>query len=146
MGVAGGSAIGNHGHGFACCVGRVHFDFDVQHRGEATQTLSTNAQGVDLFIQLQAQVFNLGELVGAFGGFFKQLVHVQVVHEAFFGHEHCFFGGATNANAQHPGWAPARAHGGHSFKNPVHHGVAGVEHDHFAFVLAAAAFGCHGDF
>ena len=88
----------------------------------------------------------MGELVGAIGGFFEQLVHVQVVHEAFFGHQHCFFCGAANANTQHARRAPARAHGGHGFKHPVHHRVARVEHDHFAFVLAAAAFGRHGDF
>ena len=73
-------------------------------------------------------------------------MHVQVVHQAFFGHEHRFFGGAANANAQHARWAPTRTHGGHGFQDPVHQAVAGVEHDHLAFVFAAAALGRHRHF
>ena len=142
--VAGGGAVGDHGHGLADRVRGVHLDFDVEHGGQATQALRANAQGVDLVVEIQAQLFNLVELL-ALAGFFEQLVHVQVVHQAFFGQEHGFFGGAADADAQHAGWAPASAHGGHGFEHPVDDAVAGVEHDQLGLVLAAAAFGRHGD-
>ena len=140
-----GSAVGNHGHRFAGCMGGVHLDFDVQHRGQAAQALGANAQCVDLFKELQAHVFERGQH-RATARFGLQLVHVQVVHQAFFGHEHRFLRGATNADAEHARRTPARTHGGHRFKHPVNHRVTGVEHDHLALVFRAAAFGRDGDF
>ena len=73
------------------------------------------------------------------------MVHVEVVHQTFFGHQHSFFCCTANANAQHARWAPAGTHGGHGFQNPVDDAVAGVQHDHLGFVLTATAFGGHGN-
>ena len=73
-----------------------------------------------------------------------QFIHVNVVHQAFFGHQHGFFGGATNTDTQHARWAPACAHGRHGFKHPINHVVAGVQHVHLALVLRATTFGGNG--
>ena len=126
-------------------MGGIHLDFDVQHGGQATQALCAYAQRVDFLKQFQAQRLGLGKRRAA-GRLGLELVHVQVVHSAFLGHQHRFFSGAANADAQHAGGAPSRTHGGHGFEHPVHHRVAGVEHHHLAFVLGAAAFGRHRDF
>ena len=106
--------------------------------------MRADAQGVDLFIQLQAQLFDIVEF-GPAGLLGLQFVHVQVVHQAFLGHEHRLFSRAANADAQHAGRAPASAHGGHGLEHPVHHVVAGVQHVHLGLVLRAAALGRHGD-
>jgi hypothetical protein len=55
--VARGGAVGDHGHRLAGRVRGVHLDLDVQHRGQAAQALRANAQRVDLFVQLDAQLF-----------------------------------------------------------------------------------------
>ena len=47
--MAGGGAVGNHGHRLAGSVRGVHLDFDIKHRGEAAQTLSANAQVIDAY-------------------------------------------------------------------------------------------------
>ena len=144
VGVARGCAVGDHGHGFAGRVRGVELDFYVQHGREAAQALCPNAQGIDFFVQLQAQLFDLVEFFAAFG-LGLQLVHVQVFHQAFFGQQHGFFGCAAHTNAQHARRTPARAHFRHGFEHPVHQVVAGVHHDDFGLVLAAAAFGRDGD-
>ena len=142
MRVARGSAVGNHGDRLAGGVGRVELDLDVEHGGQPAKALRTDAQRVDFVKQLQAHFLDLVKrLAGcAFG---LQLVHVDVVHQAFFGQENGFFCGAANANAQHAGRAPAGAHGRYGFEHPVHDGVARVEHGQFAFIFGAAAFGGH---
>ena len=61
--MASGGAVGNHGHRFAGSVGGVHLDFDVEHGGQAAQTLSADAQGIDLLINFQTHVFNLSEFL-----------------------------------------------------------------------------------
>ena len=136
MGVAGSGAVGNHGHRLAGGVGGVHLDLDVQHGAQPTQTLSANSEGVHFLKQFQPQGFGLAEC-GAGSGFGLQLMHVQVVHQTFLGHQDGLFGRATNTNAQHAGRAPTRPHGGHGLEHPIDHRVTGVEHDHLAFVLAA---------
>ena len=73
------------------------------------------------------------------------MVHIEVVHQTFFGKQDGFFCGAANTNAQHTWRAPTRAHGGNCFEHPIDHAVAGVQHDHLGFVFAAAAFGCDDD-
>ena len=50
--MAGGRAIGDHGHWLAGGMGGVELDFHIQYRGQATQALGTNAQRIDLVIQL----------------------------------------------------------------------------------------------
>ncbi|MNT33510.1 hypothetical protein D3C72_1694420 [compost metagenome] len=69
MRVARGRAVGNHGHGFAGCVGGVHLDFHIQHGGQAAQALRTDSQRVDLLEQLDAQRLDLAEFSasGLFG-------------------------------------------------------------------------------
>ena len=61
MRMSGRSAVGNHGHRFAGGVGRVHLDFDIQYRGEPTQTLGPDAQCVDFFEQFKTQCFGFRE-------------------------------------------------------------------------------------
>ena len=61
--MSGGGTVGNHGHRLAGGVRGVHLDFDIKHRGEAAQTLSANAQVIDLVVDLQTHVFNLRELL-----------------------------------------------------------------------------------
>ena len=144
VGVAGCRAVRNHRHRLAGGVRWVHLDFDVEHGGQATQALRANAEGVDFVEQLQPHLFKLAEL-GAGRRLGLEFVHVEVVHQAFFGHQHGFFRGAANADAEHARRAPASAHGRHGFEHPVDDGVTWVEHDQLAFVLRAAAFGCDGD-
>ena len=48
--MSGGGTVGNHGHRLAGGVRGVHLDFDIKHRGEAAQTLSANAQVIDLVV------------------------------------------------------------------------------------------------
>ena len=145
VGVACGGAVGDHGHWFAGGMGGVHLDLDIQHGGQAAQTLGTYAQCIHFFMQLQPHFLYLAQRL-TFGSFGLQLVHVQVVHQAFLGHQHGFFSGTTNADAQHAGWAPASTHGGNGFQHPVHHAVTRVEHDHLALVFRAAPFGCNSHF
>ncbi len=142
--MARGGAVGDHGHGLGGRVRGVHLDLDVQHGGEAAQALRADAQGVDLVEQLQAQFLHLVELLAA-RGLGLQLVHVQVVHQAFLGEQHGLFRRAADADAQHARRAPAGTHGGHGLEHPVHQVVAGVHHDHLGLVLAAAALGRDGD-
>jgi hypothetical protein len=87
----------------------------------------------------------LGQFRSA-SGFGLQLVHVDVVHQAFLGHQHRLLGRAADADAQHARRAPAGAHGRHGLEHPVDDRVTGVEHVHLALVLAAAALGGHGHF
>ena len=75
-----------------------------------------------------------------------KLVHINVVHQTFFRHEDRLLCRTSNADAQHARRTPSRAHRRHGFEDPVHHRVTWVEHDHFAFILRAAALGGHGDF
>ncbi len=74
-----------------------------------------------------------------------ELLHVDGVHEGFFGHDHGLFGGASDADAEHAGGAPAGAHRGDGLEDPVDDGVGGVEHGELGFGLGASAFGCDGD-
>ena len=143
--MAGGRAVRDHCHRLAGGVGGVHLDLDVEHGRQAAQALRANAQRVDFFKQLNAQRLHLAQR-SAGSGLGLQLVHVQVVHQAFLGHDDGFFRGAANANAQHARRAPAGAHGGHGFQHPVHDAVAGVQHGELAFVFTAAALGRHRHF
>ncbi len=79
------------------------------------------------------------------GAALEELLHVDGVHEGLLGEEHGLFGGASDADAEHAGRAPAGAHGGDGFEDPVDDGVGGVEHGEFGFGFGAAAFGCDDD-
>ena len=72
-------------------------------------------------------------------------MHVDGVHEGFFGEGHGLFGGASDADAEHAGRTPAGAHGGHGFQDPVDDGVGWVEHGELGLGFAAATLGCDGD-
>ena len=143
--VARGGAVRNHGHGFGGGVGRIIQDFHVQHGGQAAQALRADAQRVHFFIQFQAQFFHCVQFCAGFG-FVLQFLNVDVAHQAFFGHQHGFFGRAADADAQNAGRTPACTHGGHGFQYPIDDAVGRVEHSHFGFVFRAAAFGRAGNF
>ena len=51
----------------------------------------------------------------------------------FLGHQHRLFGGAADADAEHSGRAPARAHRRHGLQHPVDDRVGGVEHGELRF-------------
>ena len=143
--VARGRAVGNHRHRLAGGVAREHLDLDVQHRGQAAEALGADAQRIHLLEQLQPQLLDLRQLLAA-RGLGLQLVHVEVFHQRFLGQQHRLFRGAADADAQHARRAPAGAHGRHGLEHPVDDGIARVEHDHLALVLAAAALGRDGHF
>ena len=138
--VAGGGAVGDHGDGEVGGVGGVVEDLDVEDGGEAAEALGSDAELVDLVVELDAEFFDF--VLRAAG---VELLHVDGVHEGLFGHDHGFFGGAADADAEHAGRAPAGAHGGDGFEDPVDDGVGGVEHGELGFGFGAAAFGCDGD-
>ena len=144
MGVAGGGAVGDHGDGEVGGVGGEVEDLDVEDGGEAAEALGADAEGVDLLVDFDAELFDVGRVVTLrHAGF--ELLHVDVFHEGLLGEEHGFFGGAADADAEHAGRAPAGAHGGDGFEDPVDDGVGWVEHDELGFGFGAAAFGCDGD-
>ncbi|MCY1529424.1 hypothetical protein D9M68_645680 [compost metagenome] len=109
-------------------------DLDVEHRGQAAQALRADAQRIDLFIQLDAQLF---QLVLRTAG--QQLVHVDVFHQRLLGHQHGLFGGAADADAQHARRTPAGAHRRDRLEHPVHQRIAGVQHGELGFVFRTAA-------
>ena len=134
MRVAGRGAIGDHGDRFRRGVRRPILDLDVEHGGEAAKPLRADAERVDLFIQLDAQF--LGRIARPAC---EQFGHVDRVHQRLFGKQHCLFGGAADADAEHAGRAPARAHLGHHFEYPVDDRIRRVHHLELRLVLAAAA-------
>ena len=121
-------------------MGRVVHDLDVEHGGQATQALGTDAQLVDLLEQLQADFF---QTVLRATGF--QLVDVDGLHQHFLGHDGGLLGGTADADAEHARRAPASAHGRNGLQHPVDDRVGRVEHGHLRLVLRTAAFGCDID-
>ena len=98
---------------------RVLTNLYVQYGGQPAQALCANAQRVDLFVQLNAQLLNRRQ-GPTFAGFLQQLVHIQIFHEGFFCAQHGLLRCAADANAQHARRAPARTHGRYGFEYPVH--------------------------
>ncbi|MCY1220494.1 hypothetical protein D9M72_325090 [compost metagenome] len=137
MRVARGGAVRDHGDGLGGRMRREGADLDVEHRGQAAQALRADAQRVDLFIQFDAQLFQL--VLRAAG---QQLVHIDVFHQRLLGHQHGLFGGAADADAQHPRGAPAGAHRRNGLQHPVHQRIAGVQHGELGLVFRTAALGC----
>ena len=60
VGVAGGGAVGDHGDGQVGGVGGEVEDLDVEHGGEAAESLGADAEGVDLIVELDAELFDVG--------------------------------------------------------------------------------------
>ena len=134
-----GTAVGNDRHGLVGRMRRVFLQLHVKHRGQTTQALSADAQGIHFLKQLHAQPF--GRIAGSVG---LQLVHVQWLHQGFFGQQHGLLWRTANAHTKNARWAPTRAHGGHHAENPVHDGVGRVEHGELRLGLTTATLG--GDF
>ena len=59
VGVAGGGAVGDHGDGEVGGVGGVVEDLDVEDGGEAAEALGSDAELVDLVVELDAEFFDL---------------------------------------------------------------------------------------
>ena len=138
--VASGGAVGDHGDGEVGGVGGVVEDLDVEDGGEAAEALGSDAEVVDLVVEFDAEFFDVG-----LGAALDELLHVDGVHEGLLGEEHGLFGGASDADAEHAGGAPAGAHGGDGFEDPVDDGVGWVEHGEFGFGFGATAFSCDDD-
>ena len=136
MRVARRGAVGNHRHRLVGGMCRIGADLDVEHGGQAAQTLRADAERVDLVVELDAQLFNLGSRAARF-----QLRHVDRLHERFLRHEHRLFGGAADADAEHARRAPAGAHGRHGLQHPFDDGIGGIQHREFRLRLGAAALG-----
>ncbi len=141
MRVARGRAVGNHGDRKIGRVRRSVDHLDVEHRGQAAQSLRADAETVDLVVEFDAQLFG-----GGFGAACDQVLNVDGIHERLLGEEHRFLRRAADADAEHAGRAPAGAHRGHGLEHPLHHGVGWVQHGELALGLGAASLGGHGDF
>ena len=139
--VTGCGTVGNQCDRQIGGVAREVENLDIKHRGQSAQTLRTDAQGVDLFVEFETQFF--GTVLGATG---LEFLNVDRCHDRFLGHEHGFFRCAADADTDDAGRAPAGAHGGHGFENPVDQVVGGVEHGELGFGFRAAAFGRTDDF
>jgi hypothetical protein len=96
--VAGGGAVGDHGDGQVGGVGGELHDLDVEDGGEAAETLGADAELVDLGVELDAEGFHLRLRAAV-----DEFAHVDGVHEGLLGHDHGFFGGASDADAEHSG-------------------------------------------
>jgi len=142
--MAGGGAVGDHGDGEVCRVSGEVPDLDVEDGGEAAEALGSDAELVDFGVEVDAEFFDVGEF-GAGCLALEEFVHVDGVHEGLFGEGHGLLGGAADADAQHAGRAPASAHGGDGFEDPVGDGVGRVEHGELGFGFGAAALRCDGD-
>jgi len=141
MQMAGGGAVGDQRDRQVGGVGRVILDLYIEHGGEPAQALRADAERVDLFKKFDAQFF------GAIGRAARdQLMDVDFFHQRFFGQQHGFFSGAANADAEHAGRTPTRAHGRHGFQYPVDDRVGRVEHGKFTLGFGTAALGRDVDF
>ena len=58
--VAGGGAVGDHGDGEVGGVGGEVEDLDVEDGGEAAEALGSDAELVDLVVELDAEFFDVG--------------------------------------------------------------------------------------
>ena len=134
-------AVGDHGHGQGCRMGRIFGDLHVQHGGEPAQTLGANTQAIYGVVDFHAQLFELICRTPL-----DQFLHVDWLHERFLGEQHRLVDGPTDADADNAGRAPAGSHGAHSLFHPFDDGIAGVEHGDFALVFRAAAFRSDMDF
>ena len=111
-------------------------DLHVEHGGETAQSLRTDAEGVDLVAQLDAQLLDLVLRTARL-----ELRHVDVLHQRFLRHQHRLLRRATDADAEHARRAPAGTHERHRLHDPVHNRVTRVEHGELRLVLRAAALG-----
>src|SRR3546814_7359054 len=86
-------------------MGRPVHNLDIKNGGEAAKPLRANAEGIDLVENLDAEFLDLVLRAALF-----QLRHIDRAHQTFLCEQNSLFCGAANANAQHPGRAPASAH------------------------------------
>ncbi len=134
--MAGSGAIGDHRNRQAGRVGRIVADLHVEHRAQPAEALGTDAELVHLLEQLQPQFLDTTA-----GSAFHQLVDIDRIEQRFLGQHRGLLRGAADTDAEHPGRAPARAHGRHGLQHPVNDRIGGVEHRELGLVLAAAALG-----
>ena len=137
--VARGGAVGDHRDRQVGRVGGEVEDLDVEDGGEAAEALRADAERVDLVVDLDAKLLDVGLRAAGF-----ELLHVDVFHQRLLGEQHGLLRRAADADAEHARRAPAGAHGGDGLEDPVDDGVGGVEHDELGLGLAAAALGCDG--
>ncbi len=119
MRVARRGAVRDHRDGLRRGVRRPVVDFHVEHGREAAEPLRADAERIDLFIKLDAQL--LGRIARPAC---EQLGHVDRVHQRLLREQHRLFGGAADADAEHARRAPAGAHLRDHFEHPVDDAVA----------------------
>ena len=104
MDVAVGGALRDEADRHGGGVGRECLDLDVNHRGEAAQALRSDAERVDLLIELKAHLF-----VGRGRPARLKVRHVDRLQQRLLGEQHGLLATATDAKADHAGRAPSGA-------------------------------------
>ncbi len=92
MNMAGGGAVGNHRHRQGCSMGGVIQNLDIEHGGQAAETLRADAERVDAPVDLQAQLFQLG-----FRSARDEIADVDGLHQRFLREQHGLLGAAADA-------------------------------------------------
>ncbi len=121
-------------------MGRIIQNLDVQHRGQAAQALRADAECVDAPVDVQTQFLQRRLRTAR-----NEIAHIDGIHQRFLGEQHGLLGAAADPDAQHSRRAPARAHLGHHFQNPIGHGIGRIQHGEQGFVFGTAALRGDGD-
>ena len=119
-------------------MGGVGFDLHAQCGGLAAEALGADAQLIDLFQQLLLHLRVVG--VG--------MMAAHRTQQGLLGQHGGLFKGAAHAHAHHDGRAGIGSRQLYGFQHEILHTllpVRGLEHAQTAHVLAAEAFGGHGD-
>ena len=109
-------------------------DLDVDDGRHAAEALRSDAERIDLLVELDAHRF---ERIGRAAP--QQLHHVDRLVQHFLGEQHRLLRTAADADADHPRRAPATAKAGHRVDDPFDHVAAGIERREARLVFRAAA-------
>ena len=136
MRVPRGGTVRDNRHRLVGGVRRVILDLDVHHRGQPAEPLGTDAQAIDLVVQLEPQF--LGAVAGAT---LLQIVNIDRFQQRFLGQDHRLFGSSADADAEHARRAPPGTHQRYLAQHPVDHRVGRVQHRELGLGFRAAALG-----
>ncbi|SKN12828.1 Uncharacterised protein [Mycobacteroides abscessus subsp. massiliense] len=99
-------------------MGWVVKDFDIQHGAQTAQTLCADAQSIYFFVEFQAQGFGSRQFCTGIG-FFFELLNIDMAHQTFFCHQHCFFRRTADTDTQDARRTPAGTHLRNGFQYPI---------------------------